>query len=246
MDGLILLIAVLAGLLGGLLGLGGGVILVPALSGLFGLPLSVAAGTTLIAVAATSVSSTVSYVRQGLTDVELGLGLVAVASFGAVIGGTLGLKVSEGAIAIVFFLLTVYTGVVLLRREWLPASRQKGSPRPVLAYALMLVSGALSGLLGIGGGPVNVPVMNILLAVPLKRAAATSSFMVGVTAATGGVIYFLAGRVDLVAAALCVMGVIVGAQVAAAVQRHLPTRWLALIFAVLLIGVGLQMVVAHR
>lgn len=246
LDGLILLVAVLAGLLGGLLGLGGGVILVPALSSAFGMPLSVAVGTSLIAVAATSVSSTVSYVRQGLTDVQLGVGLVAVTSLGAVVGGTLGLKAGAGAIAVVFFLLTVYTGFVLMRREWFPGRAQKETPRrPAPAYGLMLLSGALSGLLGIGGGPVNVPVMNLLLSVPLKRATATSSFMVGVTAATGGMIYFFAGRVDLMVAGLCVVGVAVGAQAAAAVQKHLPTRWLALIFAVLLVAVGLQMVVAH-
>ncbi|MDA8345596.1 MAG: sulfite exporter TauE/SafE family protein [Thermaerobacter sp.] len=244
----VLPVAVLAGLLGGLLGLGGGVVLVPALSTLLGVPLPEAVGTSLIAVSATSISSSVAYIRQGLTDVELAISLVAWTSIGAIVGGMIGLRAGAPLIAAVFLLLALYTSFVLLKRHVLRPKVQETAakpPRPGIAYPLMLVSGALSGLLGIGGGPVNVPVMNILLALPMKRAVATSSFMVGVTAATGGILYLRAGRIDPLVAGFAVIGVAVGAQIAGLVQKRISTRLLALLFAVVLVAVGVQMAVKH-
>jgi uncharacterized membrane protein YfcA len=238
-----LLIGLAGGLLGGLIGLGGGIILVPALSGIVGLPLPEAVGTSLISISATSISATVSYVRQGLTEPELGVRLVALTSFGALAGGFIGLTAGARVIAILFAALAVYTAVYLVRRNWAPAAESGQPARPWLAYPLMLVSGALSGLLGIGGGPVNVPVMQVLLGLPLRRAAATSSFMVGVTAATGAVLYLAHGRLQLPTVGVSVIGVAVGAQVAALLQRRVPTRALALIFAAVLLAVAVQMLV---
>lgn len=243
----VLPLAVVAGLLGGLLGLGGGVVLVPALSTVLGVPLPEAVGTSLIAVSATSISSSIAYIRQQLTDVELGISLVAWTSIGALFGGMLGLRAGAPLIAAVFLLLALYTAFILVRRHVLAKSgpAEQTTTRPGLAYPLMLVSGALSGLLGIGGGPVNVPVMNILLGQPMKRAVATSSFMVGVTAAAGGILYLRAGRIDPLVAGLAVVGVAIGAQIAGVLQKHIPTRHLALIFAIVLVGVGIQMAVKN-
>ncbi len=244
----VLPVAIFAGLLGGLLGLGGGIILVPALSTALGVPLPEAVGTSLIAVSATSISSSIAYIRQRLTDVELGITLVAWTSIGAVIGGMVGLRAGAPLIAAVFLLLAFYTAYVLLQRHVLPHKAEDGAEKPTrprLAYPLMLVSGALSGLLGIGGGPVNVPVMNILLGLPMKRAVATSSFMVGVTAATGGILYLRSGRIDPLVAGLAVVGVAIGAQIAGLVQKRISTRVLSLIFAVVLVAVGIQMAVTH-
>ncbi len=244
----VLPVALFAGLLGGLLGLGGGVVLVPALSTALGIPLPEAVGTSLIAVSATSISSSVAYIRQGLTDTELGISLVAWTSIGALAGGMIGLRAGAPVIAAVFLLLTLYTAYVLLQRHVLRRQSQERTParpRPRIAYPLMLVSGALSGLLGIGGGPVNVPVINILLGLPMKRAVATSSFMVGVTAAAGGILYLRAGRIDPVVAGLAVVGVAVGAQVAGLIQQKISTRILSLLFSGVLVAVAVQMAVHH-
>ena len=194
-----------AGLLGALTGLGGGVVIVPLLTLGFGIDFRYAVGASLVAVIATSSGAAAAYVREGFTNVRVGMLLEVATTVGALIGAYFAGLVSTSVLAVVF-------GVVLLYSEWL-ASRPRaehlvGTPDPLaqrlrlddsfpsltgerayhvqhvpLGFGLMAVAGALSGLLGIGSGAVKVLAMDQAMCLPFKVCTTASNFMIGVTAA---------------------------------------------------------------
>ncbi|MGC9372605.1 MAG: sulfite exporter TauE/SafE family protein [Thermovirgaceae bacterium] len=261
-------IALGSGAMGAILGLGGGIFLVPLLTLLLGLPMKTAVATSLVAVVATSLSASSSYIRKGLTNIRLGLFLETATTAGAVAGGFLAAFLNEKVLAVVFSLVAFYTaGSMLLgNRGETAVSETCGNekadpldlaarftdestgtvvsyqPQKLFAGSLAgIAAGALSGLLGIGGGPVKVPIMKIFMGLPLKAAAATSNFMVGITATAGAFVYLFHGFVREDLAALTVFGIFAGARLGVAVACKIHSRYLNLLFVAVLTVIAVRM-----
>jgi uncharacterized protein len=229
-----------AGGLGALLGIGGGLIIIPILTLYFGVPIHQAIGTSLCCVIATSSGAAASYVEHHLSDVRLGMTLELATTIGAVAGSLVAALISREGLSVLFAVLLVYAGAAMLRRgHRTPANvGEELAPYKVrhLPLGMLASSGAgmVSGLLGVGGGPIKVPVMYLLLRVPFKVATATSNFMIGVTAAASAFIYFSRGDIPLLVAAPTAVGVFVGAAAGTHVMRRTPSRWLIVLFSVIM------------
>jgi uncharacterized protein len=243
-----------AGAFGGLLGLGGGILIVPILTIAFGVPITTAAGVSLVAVIATSAGGAAFNVRKRRADVRIGMLLAAGTVVGALTGGVLAGILPDRVLAGLFSALMAYTAFTMGRRllrggdaderrsdEAVDPSVPDGEGAPAYrahrvgpSIGLSFVAGNVSGLLGVGGGIVVVPLMHLLLGAPLAVATATSNFMIGMTAAAGAYAYLFRGDVDPTLAAPIVIGVVAGASLQARVARRVPTTALRVAFIVVL------------
>lgn len=239
-----------AGILGAILGLGGGIFLVPTLALLFHLPMRVAVGASLVGVIATSVAvAAVEPPRHG-ANVSLALRLEMATTAGAMAGGWLAGWVSSAALHVLFagmvFLTagyTVYKGHTVHSQVELLFSRDYVPRRWPLGLLAACLAGLVSGLLGVGGGFIKVPVMYAIMGVPLGVAAATSNFMVGITAAASLFFYYARGDIyPLVAIPTC-LGVILGAALGVNILPHLRTAWIRLALVAALLIMGSQMLI---
>lgn len=227
--------AIVAGLLGALLGLGGGIFLIPALTLLFHVNIRYAIGASLVSVIATSSGSAAAYVRDRVTNVRIGTFLqvpsVAGALSGAYLGGLLPIK----WLYVIFGGLLVYSAVPMVVRRgtdlppagppdplavrlglsgsyYDPAARQEVpyvARRVMAGCGMMYVAGLISGVLGIGSGLFKVIALDILMRLPLKVSTATSNFMVGVTAAGSAAVYFARGEINPLVSAPVALGVLI-------------------------------------
>lgn len=258
MDLLLALSGVLAGAFGALLGLGGGILIVPILTLVFGLPLTTAVGTSLVCVIATSTGAAAFNVRAGRADVRLAISLGAGTVVGAVTGAVIAGYLPERVLAGLFAALLLYTAFTMLRGLRRPAVGADGpeedpsvphgprapayrSRRLPLAISGSVLAGNVSGLLGVGGGIVTVPLINLVMGAPMRIAITTSNVMIGITAAAGAYAYLFRGDLDPRLAAPVVLGVVVGAAIGASISRRLRTSWLAGLFVVVVLYVALQM-----
>ncbi|HEX5395590.1 MAG TPA: sulfite exporter TauE/SafE family protein [Candidatus Limnocylindria bacterium] len=251
-----------AGLFGSILGLGGGVLIVPLLTLAFGYPLATAVATSLVCVIATSTGAAAHNVRLGRADVRLGLTLESGTVVGAVSGGLLAGFLQERMIAGLFAGLMAYTalnmGRGLLRRHVATAAQvaaaQPSAPdgpgappyrqhRLPLALAGSFLAGNVSGLLGIGGGAIKVPLVHLVMGAPLGVAVATSNFIIGVTAAAGAYAYLVRGQVDPAITGPVVLGVAAGAFMGARVGPRINPRWLTALFLVVVVYVAVEMAI---
>ncbi|MEJ2289227.1 MAG: sulfite exporter TauE/SafE family protein [Deinococcales bacterium] len=237
----------LAGSVGALLGLGGGIFLVPALTLLFHLPVRIAVGTSLVSVIATSAGVAASASEESGADVMLALRLEIATAAGAVIGGLVAGFVPASALAILFavvvFATAAYTLAKSLRRNGDEAMyRRDYRPRRWgLGYAVASLAGMVSGLLGVGGGFIKVPTMYAIMGVPLGVATATSNFMVGITAAASVFVYLGRGDVRPVVTVATAAGVFLGAALGTLLQGHLRVSWLRWALVLLMVAIGVQM-----
>ncbi|HET8572028.1 MAG TPA: sulfite exporter TauE/SafE family protein [Candidatus Limnocylindria bacterium] len=250
-----------AGLFGALLGLGGGILIVPLLTLAFGYPLTTAVATSLVCVIATSTGAAARNVRTGRADVRLGLTLESGTVIGALTGGIVAGFLPERVLAGLFAVLMLYTAINMargLRRpapeagavEELDASAPDGPDAPPyrnhrLAPALAgsFVAGNVSGLLGIGGGAIKVPLVHLVMGAPIGIAVATSNFIIGVTAAAGAYAYLIRGDVDPGITGPVVLGVAAGATLGARLGEHINPRWLAILFLFVVLYVAVQMAI---
>lgn len=255
-----LCLGVAAGILGSLLGLGGGVLVVPGLTLLFGLPIKTAIATSVVAVVTNSLAASVVYVRRGFTHIKLAMILEITTTLGAAAGGLIAVWVSGRWLYGLFAMVALYI-VYAMRRP--PAAETADDPDGVLpavftdpatggevrygvhrvgvGMAVSTVAGVLSSLLGIGGGVVKVPIMCQIMGVPIKAAAATSTFMIGITTATAAMIYYGSG---LVAPALVIpvaLGAVVGAQAGSRLAAKIQSKALRALFQVFLLFIAAQM-----
>ena len=258
----IALAAAVAGLLGSLLGLGGGIIIVPALTLLFGYPMQEAIGASLVAVIATSTGSASKYVEEGLSNVRLGLILGSVTSLGGLIGALIAVYTDQYILAFIFGLMLLYTAFFMVRsREGddvcpvgpcgaldLSCRYEEGNGKVEYGVrnlgkgmAGSVLGGIESGMLGVGGGVVNVPVMRLWMGVPMRAACATSNYMIGITALAGAIVYYQFGLISAVLAAVVAIGVFGGARLGAMLSRRLQGRTLKAVFSVLLVSVAALM-----
>jgi uncharacterized protein len=247
-----------AGIFGALLGLGGGILIVPILTLGFGVPLPTAVGTSLIGVIATSTGAAAINVRAGRADVRLGVTLAAGTVVGALTGGVLAGFVPGRIVAALFAALLAYTAFTmargLVRRSAdddvgladatapdgpsAPAYRTRRLPA---AIGGSFLAGNVSGLLGVGGGVVTVPLVHLVMGAPMRISVATSNFMIGITAAAGAYAYLFRGDIDARLAAPVVLGVAVGAAIGAAISGRIRTTWLVGLFVVVVAYVAVRM-----
>jgi uncharacterized protein len=245
-------VALLAGLFGSMLGVGGGIIMVPMLTLAFGVPIKTAIATSIVCVIATSSMAQTVFVSRGMTHVRLGMFLEMATATGAVAGGITAVLVNGRILQYCFAAVLIYVAWQMNRRGGdvapsqtgvLPATYyDTGEEHEVsygvrhlgLGFAFSLVAGNISGLLGVGGGAFKVPIMNLLMGVPLKATIATSNLMIGVTAATGAAIFYGRGYLDPYWAVPAALGILVGARLGPPIAARLSARLLGMIFQIVL------------
>ena len=245
-----------------MLGLGGGVLLVPLLTLALGVPIRTAIAASLMSVIASSSASATVNLRRGLVNVRLGLVLEVATSVGGLAGGVAASLLTERQLHAAFGLTMATMGAVMAarskKRNLIPdlsvdpgrlgGTLQEGETTFVyrvrrLPFGLgaSLAAGAISGLLGVGGGIVKVPVLNTFCGIPIRVAAATSTFMIGVTAAASAILYFARGDVSLPLSAAVCLGALPASLLGARLADRLEARSLKIFMAVVLAGVAVQM-----
>jgi uncharacterized protein len=255
----------LAGFLGSLTGLGGGVVLVPLLTLFFKVDIRYAIGASLVSVIATSSGAAAAYVKEGISNIRIGMFLEIATTLGALLGAFLAAKVSTSAIAVIF-------GAVLLYSAYLSArvrvrTKSDDIPDPLATrlqlngsfptpdgirhyfvrhvpagFAFMFGAGSLSGLLGIGSGAVKVLAMDQAMRIPFKVSTTTSNFMIGVTAAASAGVYLSRGYIDPGLSMPVMLGVLAGSLVGTRILLHAETKWLRLVFSVVIFLLGIEMI----
>ncbi len=258
-------ISIVAGLLGALVGVGGGIIVVPALTLLLGVDVKYAVGASLVSIIATSSGAAAAYVRERMTNMRVGMLLELGTTAGAICGAWLASAVSSQWLQIIFGVILALTGTEMLRKRHSAARvppdrladrlRLHGAyydqaegrevayrvTRTVPALGLMLVAGVLSGLLGIGSGILKVPAMDLAMGLPIKVSTATSNFMIGVTAAAGAGVWFARGQIDPFIAGPVAAGVLIGALAGSRIMGRTQNRTIRLAFVVVLLYAAGQM-----
>lgn len=268
--------AILAGFLGALFGIGGGMIIVPFLTAFMGIPIHEGIAISIVSVIATSNAGGSSYVDQRITNIQLAMFLEVATTTGALVGSFIALVLQSWELFLIFVVLLVYVAIASLKTRGSDEARiASGGFMAVkqdhLAKYLGLVgsyydlsagkdvkyavtrapegslisslAGIVSGLLGVGGGIIKVAAMNIFMNVPMKAAVATSKFMIGVTAATGALLFFLAGLVDPYVIAPVALGTTFGATVGTWVMPRVKSSVLKVAFSVLVVYLAYTMLV---
>lgn len=257
--------SLLAGFLGSLTGLGGGVVIVPMLSLLFHVDIRYAIGAALVSVIATSSGAAAAYVREGFSNIRVGMFLEIATTIGAMVGAVVALHLHVSAIAIIFGLALIYSAISSLREKsgrrhdrgpdriatLLRMDSTYPTPEGLVAYhvrgvpggfVLMFGAGILSGLLGIGSGAVKVLAMDQIMKLPFKVSTTTSNFMIGVTAAASAGIYLSRGYIDPAIAMPVMLGVLAGSLVGARVLAGAKVRTLRLVFSAVIGALAIEMI----
>jgi uncharacterized membrane protein YfcA len=257
--------SITAGFLGALTGLGGGVVIVPLLALVFGVDIRYAIGASLVSVIATSSGAAAAYVKEGYTNIRIGMFLEVATTFGAVAGAYLAAHVSGSAVAVVFGVVLLVSAYLSGRHQPEPGLGGKADPLAVclrldgtfptpegpqpyhvrrvpLGFGMMFVAGILSGLLGIGSGALKVLAMDQAMCIPFKVSTTTSNFMIGVTAAASAGIYLGRGYIDPGLAMPVMLGVLLGAVLGARVLPRARPRVLRIVFAVVIVALGIEMI----
>ncbi|CEJ71506.1 sulfite exporter TauE/SafE family protein [Chryseobacterium oranimense] len=249
--------AVSAGLLGSLTGLGGGVIIIPLLTLGFGVPMHYAIGASLISVIGTSSGAAVAFVKEGFTNMRIGMFLEIGTTAGAIIGALVSGMLNPNTIGIIFASILLLTVVLNLKGK--PDHQEpliKGSLEEKLklygtfpdkgvvksysarntvpGFLMMLFAGAMSGLLGIGSGALKVLAMDNMMKLPFKVSTTTSNFMIGVTAVASALIYFQRGEIIPVIVAPVLIGVVVGSFIGSKTLMVSKTKKLKVFFAIVI------------
>jgi uncharacterized membrane protein YfcA len=206
----------------------------------FGLPMHQAIGVTLLCVIATSTATSSLYVERHVTDVRLGMTLELATTVGALIAALAAHHVNRRTLAVLLACFLLYSAGSMIKKAWHSRNEKREESIPdytpqnyAVGLAVSLIAGGFSGLLGIGGGPIKMPVMLLFMKIPLRVAAATSNFMIGVTAATSAYIYWGRGNVRIDIAAPLVAGVFAGSLLGARISPKVRSVYVL----TLLIGV---------
>jgi len=257
--------AVGAGFLGSLTGLGGGVIIVPLLVLVFGVDIQYAIGASLVSVIATSSGAAAAYVKEGYSNIRVGIFLEIATTLGALAGALLTGILSMQVVAVIFGVTILVSAFLSARGHVEPTGTESIDPlakrlrldstyptpegpkayhvhRILLGFVLMVVAGVLSGLLGIGSGAFKVLAMDQAMGLPFKVSTTTSNFMIGVTAAASAGIYLHRGQISPGLAMPVMLGVLLGSVVGAKVLMLVQTRSLRIVFSLVLVAVAVQMI----
>jgi hypothetical protein len=258
------IVSLVAGFLGSLTGLGGGVVLVPLLTIFFHVDIRYAIGASLVSVIATSSGAAAAYVKEGFSNIRIGMFLEIATTFGALLGAFLATRIPTSVLAIIFGVVLLYSA--FLSRKPRTEAQRNLPPDPLATrlrlngsfpdlegersynvqsvptgFSLMFGAGALSGLLGIGSGAVKVLAMDQAMRIPFKVSTTTSNFMIGVTAAASAGVYLSRGYVDPGLAMPVMLGVLAGSLLGSRILVKAETKSLRLVFSVVILVLGLQM-----
>jgi hypothetical protein len=257
--------SLLAGFLGALTGLGGGVVIVPLLTIIFHVDLKYAIGAALVSVIATSSGAAAAYVREGYSNVRVGMFLEIATTIGAISGAGLALYLKASVIAVIFGVVLIYSAYTSVRQQphdiekqqadriatWLRMDSTYPTPQGLVSYhvrgvpfgfVLMYIAGVLSGLLGIGSGAVKVLAMDKFMKLPFKVSTTTSNFMIGVTAAASAGIYLSRGYIDPLLAMPVMLGVLIGSLAGARVLSGANVKILRMVFSVVIGALAVEMI----
>ncbi len=256
--------ALAAGFLGALTGLGGGVVIVPLLV-LLGVDIHYAIGASLVSVIATSSGAAASYVKEGYSNIRIGMFLEIATTFGALTGAHLVKFTDPKALSIIFGIVLLISAYLSFRQR----PRQHGTEEPdplavrlrldsayptpegkqpyhvhhlPLGFGLMYMAGCLSGLLGIGSGALKVLAMDQAMRIPFKVSTTTSNFMIGVTAAASAGVYLHQGYIDPALTMPVMLGVLIGSLLGAHVLMEAQTRVLRRVFTAVILALAIQMI----
>lgn len=252
----LLLIGLMAGAMGTFFGVGGGVIVVPALTILYGLTAQQSAAISLVGIATASSYAASYFIRRDMVNIRLGMVLLVGTVIGSVTGALVAIFIEQWILLGLFSLVVFYSAFYMIRNpERLSVPIPEGSTdkipfvysnrmdvtRGFVQYRAKRVpssigisgmSGALSSLIGIGGGSVNVPMMNVWMGIPMKIATSTSSFMISVTAMSGAIIYYLGGILLPTVAAAVALGMFVGSYVGSHSVKYFDSRTMRKYFSI--------------
>ena len=264
---LVFLASILAGAVGSIVGLGGGVIIIPVLTILFGVDIHFAIGASIVSIIATSSGAAATYVRDKITNLRVGMFLELATTSGAIVGAALSAYANSMLLEMIFGVVLLFSLVPLVLRlgEDVPSNPElrgaaaklalKGAyrehdgtdveynaTRPGLGLVGMVVAGVVSGLLGIGSGTFKVLSMDLAMKLPMKVSTTTSNFMIGVTAAASAGIYFARGDVNPLIVAPVALGILVGASLGTRVLMRARNPAIRKLFAVVLAVTAVEMV----
>jgi uncharacterized membrane protein YfcA len=262
---IILIGSYFAGLLGSLTGLGGGFIIIPLLTLVLHVDIHYAIGASLISVIATSSGSAAAYIKEGITNMRLGMFLEIATTAGAMAGAILAIYTSTHYIAILFGLILLSSAVMSLYQKkenlikhtsYLGEKLKLNSSYPthegmveysvtnvIGGFFMMLFAGLISGLLGIGSGALKVVAMDGLMRIPFKVSTTTSNFMIGVTAAASAVVYLQRGYIDPGLSMPVVIGVLFGAMTGSKILvNSTSSKWVRVVFSVIVSAIAVQMI----
>lgn len=255
---------VVTGVLGALLGIGGGLFLIPFLVILFHVPMHTAVATSIVAIIATSSAAASVYVERRQTNIRLGMVLEIATTIGAILGGVTANMISGPALQKIFAIILGIMGLLMWYRSYSRGERQAelisgsrlngdyvdGATGKVVEYSvrriplglgISFIAGNISGLLGVGGGIIKVPAMNVFCGVPMKAATATSNFMIGVTAVASAFIYYAHGHVNPLITGAAVIGVLIGSLLGARIGYRVHSRIITGLFVVFMLVVAVRM-----
>jgi uncharacterized membrane protein YfcA len=265
MTSIILAGSLLAGFLGALSGLGGGIVIVPLLVLFLGVDIHYAIGSSLVAVIATSTATSCAYIKEGYANVRLGIFLETATTTGAILGVAFASRLPASTLSSIFGVFLLYCAISSLYKakqqeknfvsDKIALSLKLNNSYPTqtglqeypvhrapLAYLIMFLAGGLSGALGIGSGTLKVVALDRVMGLPFKVSTTTSNFMIGVTAAASAGLYLKQGYIDPVITMPIVLGVTCGSFVGARLLPHMTNQALRQLFASIVILIGVQMI----
>ncbi len=257
--------ALLAGFLGSLTGLGGGIVITPLLTVFFGVDIRYAIGASLVSVIATSSGAAAAYVKEGFTNIRIGMFLEIATTVGAVVGASLASRLPASTISVIFGIVLLFSAYASTRpapkvssdagpnrlaellklnstyptTQGLQSYHVRGVPA---GFSLMFVAGSLSGLLGIGSGALKVIAMDQAMRIPFKVSTTTSNFMIGVTAAASAGVYLQRGYIDPGLTMPVMLGVSLGALLGARVLARTRTASLRVVFGIVVAVLAFEMI----
>jgi uncharacterized membrane protein YfcA len=260
-------ISIVAGVLGSLLGLGGGIIVVPVLTLLFKIDIRYAVGASIVSVIATSSGAAAAYVRERMTNLRVAMFLELGTTTGALSGAFLASRINPRWLFVLFGIVLGYSALIMFKKRhsvagedvphdaWADKLNLHGSyydqaERREIVYrvthswiglAMMYVAGVVSALLGIGSGSLKVPAMDLAMRLPIKVSTATSNFMIGVTAAASAGVYFAQGKINPVIAAPVAVGILIGATAGSRLLGRLHSKVIRVAFVIVLLVISVQM-----
>lgn len=262
---LLLLLGVIVGILGAILGIGGGIVMVPALTFLFDMPIHNAIAISLVVITANSMSTSAVYLKTGTANLNLGIALSAASVAGALIGSKTAVNLPQSIVMIILgiiqFIMAYITYIkmkkgskhsnnIVEKKGLFYGEYKDNATGEIIRYNPVKTgynflfgafSGIFSGLSGAGGGAMIIPGMNLISDMPIKAATATSSFVIGFTAAAGSIVYMQAGYVDVKVVCSIILGIYVGTAISMRYFSKITDKKVSYLLIILLLAVAIQM-----
>ncbi|AGN26906.1 hypothetical protein MMINT_16000 [Candidatus Methanomassiliicoccus intestinalis Issoire-Mx1] len=258
----VMITAAAAGIIGSMFGIGGGLIVIPVLTLIFGLPMKEAIGASLISIIATSTSAASRYVSKGMANMKLGMFLEPFTVAGSITGAAIAMYLNQEILSALFAVILIYGSYHMAYGKKSDSALKDKKTYPSVSGSYMdegkevsydvvnlprgmaasFGAGNISGMLGVGGGIIKVPVMNLWMNVPMKAATATSNFMIGVTALASASVYYVSGRLSPTLAASVAIGAFLGTKVGPILALKTASDSMKKMFAVLMIIIAIAMI----